>query len=150
MVLPRVCEGESLSEHTIIVPTVLDECPYYASLSLSSLSICILSSPFADILLLFPRCSGILPSFSLTVSLNRTSSSSSSSFSSSFSSSPCRSSSSRRGSLSFHYYCPILPLTSFFMPLRRSLRCHSNLRWLTTTGIKALRKLSAPFLIRAA
>lgn len=35
-----------------------------------------------------------------------------------------------RGSLSFHYYCPILPLTSFFMPPRRSLRCHSNLRGL--------------------
>lgn len=35
-----------------------------------------------------------------------------------------------RGSLSFHYYCPILPLTSFFMPPRRSLWCHSNLRGL--------------------
>lgn len=49
-----------------------------------------------------------------------------------------RSSFARRKSLSFHYYCPILPLTSFFMPLRRSLRCHSNLRWLTMAGIKAL------------
>lgn len=48
-----------------------------------------------------------------------------------------------RGSLSSHYYCPILPLSSFFMPPRRSLRCYSNLPWLMTVAIKA-RSLS-PF-----
>lgn len=56
--------------------------------------------------------------------------------------------SSLRESLSSHYYCPILPLTSSFMPPRRSPRCHSNLRWLTTIAIKdhhALFSLASSF-----
>lgn len=122
-------------------------------LCLSSLSASALSNLPADILPLFPRCLRILPSSSLAASWIRASSSSSSlplCSSLYFSSSSCSSLSltlarARRGSLSSHYYCPILPLTSFFMPPRRSLRCHSNLRWLTTAGIKA----SAPKALRA-
>lgn len=123
----------SLSEHTIIVLAVLDECPYYTSLPSRHLRSRILPWTFS------PAVPTVLrdPSSSLAVSWNRASSSSSSSLSASLSlssfSCPALVRFSRRKSLSFHYYCPILPLTSFFMPLRRSLcdatRICGGLRW---------------------